>query len=308
MSFGSSDSWVILNPIEQAIKAKIEKYGTPLKDWDIQINYGIKTGCNEAFIISTAKRNEILAACKTQEERQRTADIIRPVLRGRDIKRYSYDWAELWIIATFPSRNYDIEDYPALKNYLLSYAKEELIANGKEQISEKFLHDYCKHKLSQTGETITINGRTVKARKKTNNKWFETQDSIGYWDDFNKPKLIYSEIVQSPKFYFDENGNFFNEATAFLLVGKHLKYLVKMFHSRLMAYSFKTFYAGGGLGAEGIRYKKAFLEKLPIILPTEEQEKFFFSEKSEIETEKYVYELYNISKEEQEFIESQYSQ
>lgn len=73
-----SNSWVILSPIEQSIKAKIEKYGTPLKDWDIQINYGIKTGCNEAFIITTAKREEILDNCKTKEERKRTGEIIRP--------------------------------------------------------------------------------------------------------------------------------------------------------------------------------------------------------------------------------------
>ena len=99
--FSTSDSWVVLSPIEQSIKRKIEAVGTPLKDWDIQINYGIKTGCNEAFIISTAKRNEILANCQTEDERKRTAELIRPILRGRDIKRYGYEWAELWLIATF---------------------------------------------------------------------------------------------------------------------------------------------------------------------------------------------------------------
>ena len=75
--FNSSDSWVILSPIEQSIKRKIEAVGTPLKDWDIQINYGIKTGFNDAFIISTEKRNEILANCKDADERQRTAELIR---------------------------------------------------------------------------------------------------------------------------------------------------------------------------------------------------------------------------------------
>ena len=118
--FVSSDSWVILSPIEQSIKRKIEAVGTPLKDWDIQINYGIKTGFNDAFIINTEKRDEILANCQTEDERNRTAELIRPILRGRDIKRYEYEWADLWIIATFPSRHYDIESYPAVKNYLLS--------------------------------------------------------------------------------------------------------------------------------------------------------------------------------------------
>ena len=117
--FVSSDSWVILSPIEQSIKRKIEAVGTPLKDWDIQINYGIKTGFNDAFIINTEKRDEILANCQTEDERNRTAELIRPILRGRDIKRYEYEWADLWIIATFPSRHYDIESYPAVTIILI---------------------------------------------------------------------------------------------------------------------------------------------------------------------------------------------
>ncbi|MEO5097851.1 Eco57I restriction-modification methylase domain-containing protein, partial [Bacteroides thetaiotaomicron] len=115
-NFADSIPWVILSPIEQSIKQKIESVGIPLKDWNIQINYGIKTGFNDAFIISTEKRDEILANCQTEDERVRTAELIRPILRGRDIKRYEYEWADLWIIATFPSRHYDIESYPAVKN------------------------------------------------------------------------------------------------------------------------------------------------------------------------------------------------
>lgn len=76
--FSASESWVILSPIEQSIKRKIEAVGTPLKDWDVQINYGIKTGFNEAFIISTEKRYEILANCQSEAERARTAELIRP--------------------------------------------------------------------------------------------------------------------------------------------------------------------------------------------------------------------------------------
>lgn len=159
-NFSTSDNWVILSNIEQSIKRKIESIGTPLKEWDIQINYGIKTGFNDAFIISTEKRNEILNNCTSEEERKKTDELIRPILRGRDIKRYSYEWNDLWLIATFPSRHYDIEDYPAVKSHLLSFGKERLEQSGK------------KHK---------INGEDVKARKKTNNKWFETQDSISYW-------------------------------------------------------------------------------------------------------------------------------
>ena len=99
-AFTSSDSWVILSPIEQSIKRKIEAVGTPLRDWNIQINYGIKTGCNEAFIIDEAKRSEILANCRDAAERKRTEQILRPILRGRDIKRYGYDWAGWYLIAS----------------------------------------------------------------------------------------------------------------------------------------------------------------------------------------------------------------
>ena len=124
--FSSSDSWVILSPIEQSIKRKIEAVGTPLKDWDIQINYGIKTGYNDAFIIDTEKREAILANCQTEEERKRTAELIRPILRGRDIRRYGYKWAELWIINIHNGikgklPRIKIEDYPAIKAHLDLY-------------------------------------------------------------------------------------------------------------------------------------------------------------------------------------------
>ena len=124
--FCSSDSWVILSPIEQSIKRKIEAVGTPLKDWDIQINYGIKTGYNDAFIIDTAKRDEILANCQSEDERKRTAELIRPILRGRDIKRYGYVDNGLYLINThngvrgrIPRIN--IENYPAVKAHLDQY-------------------------------------------------------------------------------------------------------------------------------------------------------------------------------------------
>ena len=91
-SFKENKSWVILTPIEKQIKEKIEQIGTPLKEWDIQINYGIKTGFNEAFIINGEKRKELI------EQDPKSAEIIRPILRGRDIKRYSYDFADLWLL------------------------------------------------------------------------------------------------------------------------------------------------------------------------------------------------------------------
>ena len=175
--FSGGDSWVILSPIEQSIKRKIEAVGTPLKDWDIQINYGIKTGFNDAFIITSEKRDEILANCSTEEEKKRTDELIRPILRGRDIKRYGYEWAKLYLIATFPARHYDIDKYPAVKQYLLSFAYDYLIENGNKWVAENHLADFCKQKLAQTGQYVVINGKHItddkgnkeKGRKKTSN-------------------------------------------------------------------------------------------------------------------------------------------
>ena len=190
-----------MSPIEQSIKRKIESVGTPLKDWDINIYRGVLTGCNEAFIISTEKRDEILANCETEEERRRTSELIRPILRGRDIKRYGYDWANLYLIATFPACHYNIEDYPAVKNYLLSFAEQNLRDSGNNWIADSYLEDYCKQKLAQTGKFIEITGKRVyigntaeKARKRTSNKWFETQDSISYWDLFFQPHICWKAV------------------------------------------------------------------------------------------------------------------
>ena len=190
-NFSNEGSWVILSPIEQSIKQKIESVGTPLKDWDIKIYRGVLTGYNDAFIISTEKRDEILANCQTEDERLRTAELIRPILRGRDIKRYGYEWADLWLIATFPSRHYNIEEFPAVKAHLLSFGKE---------------------RLEQTGKKYIINGEEIKARKKTSNKWFETQDSISYWEDFFKPKVMWKIIGCNINFSFNDGTMICNNA------------------------------------------------------------------------------------------------
>ena len=217
--FAGSDSWVILSPIEQSIKRKIEAVGTPLKDWNIQINYGIKTGYNDAFIINTEKRDEILSNCQTEDERTRTAELIRPILRGRDIKRYGYNWAGLYLIATFPSRHYDIEKYPAVKKYLLGFGME---------------------RLEQTGKSYIVNGEKIKARKKTNNKWFETQDSISYWEDFSKPKVMWKIIGCNINFSFDEAKMICNNAVN-IMVGKReqLVQFVGLMNSQLFDWYLK---------------------------------------------------------------------
>jgi adenine-specific DNA-methyltransferase len=274
------DHWVILSPIEQNIKRKIESLGTPLKDWNVQINYGIKTGFNDAFIITTEKRNEILANCKTEDEKQRSAELIRPILRGRDIKRYGYSWPGSWIIATFPSKHYDINDYPAVKEHLISFGKE---------------------RLEQTGVTHIINGEKVKSRKKTNNKWFETQDSISYWEDFMKPKVVYREISDVMDACSVPSGIFINNK-CYMITGEHLNFLLAYFNSQLFTKIILPIVnITGGKGVD-------FLSHVNSIIPSEEDSTKIFELQKEgkyEEIDRYLMNLYSLSKDEINYILTQ---
>ena len=286
----TKDSWTILSPIEQSIKAKIEKYGTPLKDWDISINYGIKTGCNEAFIISGDKRRELIA------EDPKSAEIIRPILRGRDIKRYGYEFADLWLIATFPSKHYNIDDYPAVKKWLKSFGK----------------------KLEQTGEEyIDEHGDKQKCRKKTNNKWFETQDSIAYWEDFSKQKIVWSETAQEMKFSIVEE-QYMTDKTTFIMISPYDNYLMALCNSKIVEYYVRI--TASLLGNKGISCSKIFMENIPAILPNRidksdrdkisqliseivnlyKQHKNYIKQEKQLDT--MIYNLYHLTEKDQTFI------
>ena len=283
-NFAENDSWIILSAIEQSIKRKIEAVGTPLKDWDIRINYGIKTGFNEAFVITTDKRNEILANCQTEDERTRTAELIRPILRGRDIKRYAYNWAGLYLIATFPSRHYDIEMYPAVKQYLLTFGIE---------------------KLEQTGKTYIVNGEKIKARKKTNNKWFEIQDSISYWEDFSKPKIVWGNLNLTPNYALVENNSFINAPSSMIVPAS--KYLLAILNSKIADFYIKLL----GVTRNGgyFEYKPMFIEQLPIPqLKIENKElaqiERLIDNNNYTEIEYIVYNLYGLTQDEINYINS----
>ena len=231
--FSNSDSWVILSPIEQSIKRKIEAVGTPLKNWDIQINYGIKTGFNDAFIINTEKRDEILSNCQTEEERTRTAELIRPILRGRDIKRYGYNWANLWLINTHNGirgklERVHIEDYPAIKAHLDQYW---------DRISKR----------ADKGDT-PYNLR-----------------NCAYLEDFSKPKIVWGEISDRSKFAYESDGLCVPEATTFLMIGKALPYLLCMLNSPLAEWFFSKVGTTTGVGT--VRWKKYTILELLIPRP-----------------------------------------
>lgn len=289
-SFSSSESWSILSEIERSIKEKIEAVGTPLKDWDIQINYGIKTGFNDAFIIDSVKRNEILSACQTEEERQRTAEIIRPILRGRDIKRYGYEFDDQYIIATFPSRQYNIDDYPALKEFLLSFGIE---------------------RLEQTGKEYIIDDEKVKARKKTNNKWFETQDSISYLDEFSRPKIIWKRVGSIIRFSYDEKGLFGLDSTCFA-TGNHIQYLCCVLNSSMGHYLLNGA-PRTGTGDLLISVQAVEPVRVPVIDDSDEAfslliKRFINNPSIELDDEidNVIFDLYGLSPDEREYIVNNY--
>lgn len=266
-NFDTSNSWVILSPIEQSIKSKIERIGTPLKDWDINIYRGILTGFNDAFIISGEKRDEILANCKNEIERKKTAELIRPILRGRDIKRYEYNFADLYLINTHngvKEKNIpriDIKDYPAIKKHLDEYW---------EKIEKR----------ADQGDT-PYNLR-----------------NCAYMDDFNKPKLVYPETTQGAFFAYDEDG-FYIDKTCFMMTGKDkktLKYLQKTLSSRLFEFAYKSIFSSIELGQNGYQYNKHALIKLPII------NKIIDLPNNENEINNAIYQLYNLNAKEIELV------
>ena len=203
-NFSNEGSWVILSPIEQSIKQKIETVGTPLKDWDIKIYRGVLTGYNDAFIISTEKRDEILANCQTEDERLRTAELIRPILRGRDIKRYGYEWANLWIINTHNGikgvkPRIDINEYPAVKTHLDQYW---------DKISKR----------ADKGDT-PYNLR-----------------NCAYLDLFFQPKICWKAVGRNLAFSIVESGTFLTAPASFISAGIYNEYILAFLCSNVGTY------------------------------------------------------------------------
>ncbi|KAA6318518.1 Type IIS restriction enzyme Eco57I, partial [termite gut metagenome] len=236
-SFNISGSWTILSPIEQRIKAKIEAVGTPLKEWNIRINYGIKTGFNDAFIISGEKRKELIRQDLKSEE------IIRPILRGRDIKRYGYDFADLWLINTHNGikekgvKPIDVNDYPAIKNHLDKY--------------------YPKlEKRADKGDT-PYNLR-----------------NCAYMEDFYKQKIIYPNMTKYMPFLYDNQK-------CFIITGENIAFLTAFFNSSLFKYCFRDNFPELQGGTREL--SKIFFDLLPVLKVNDYINSIFFYKISEIQ-------------------------
>ena len=223
------EPWAILSSAEMNLKRKIEAIGKPLKDWDINIYYGIKTGYNEAFIIDDAKREQLI------EQDPKSAEIIKPVLRGRDIKQYHAEWAKLYLLfipwhfplhedptisgASEVAENRFKEDYPSIYNHLLQY---------KDRLS--------KRNRSETGIRY---------------EWYALQRCANtYYPEFEKEKIIYPDIYRRPSFTVVTNNFYLSNTCYFIptektwLCGVLNSKTVEWYYSRLA----NTLGSGGSRG------------------------------------------------------------
>ncbi|EOH1887369.1 class I SAM-dependent DNA methyltransferase [Campylobacter jejuni] len=291
----SKESFTFSDENTSALKAKIERIGTPLKEWQgLNIYRGILTGYNEAFIITTEKRNEILANCKDEAEKERTAKLIRKMLRGRDIKRYSYEWAGLWVINThngYKNQNgekveaINIKHYPSLKKHFDEFYPQ------LEKRADKGLTPY-------------------------------NLRNCAYIEEFEKEKIVYPCIMAKEPCFSYETSFAFAMAPANIITSNSdiLKYILAFLNSDFIYLMLRKFYMGGGIEGE---LKTNNLEKLPIpkinsknqkladefinlvdeILKAKEQDKNANTQELENKINSLVYKLYNLTEEDIKIIE-----
>ncbi|WP_350284631.1 TaqI-like C-terminal specificity domain-containing protein [uncultured Croceitalea sp.] len=227
-----SSEWFIGNQAEGNLKAKIEKQGKQLKNFDIRINFGIKTGYNEAFIIDEQKKVNLINLDRNNQ------DIIKPILRGRDLKKYSYEFEKVYLINSHNGlkssglKRIDVEnDYPIIYKHLRTFLPK------------------------------------VQSRYDQGDHWSNLRN-CSYLEDFDKPKIIWGEISDKPKFAFDDKG-LYAEATTFLMTGEKLKFLLAILNSKLSEWYFNLIGTTTGMGTN--RWKKYKIELLPVKVPSEDE-------------------------------------
>ena len=286
-AFTTSESWVILSPIEQSIKRKIEAVGKPLKDWDIQINYGIKTGCNEAFIIDEAKRAEILSNCQSDDERERTEAIIRPILRGRDIRRYGYDWAGLYIV-------YIPWHFPL--------HLDPTITGASEKAEEAFTTSYPSVYNHLEGYKDILKKRN-QAETGIRYEWYALQRwGANYWEEFEKPKIVWGNLNLKGAYTHAPAGIYVN-APCPIIATENLA-ILHILNSNVADYYIRSL----GVTRSGgyFEYKPMFVGKLPIPLSIDYLQAFpeTPSEDQERMLQIMIYDIYNLSVEERLYLET----
>ena len=286
-AFTTSESWVILSPIEQSIKRKIEAVGKPLKDWDIQIYRGVLTGCNEAFIIDEAKRAEILSNCQSDDERKRTEAIIRPILRGRDIRRYGYDWAGLYIV-------YIPWHFPL--------HLDPTITGASEKAEEAFKTSYPSVYNHLEGYKDILKKRN-QAETGIRYEWYALQRwGANYWEEFEKPKIVWGNLNLKGAYTHAPAGIYVN-APCPIIATENLA-ILHILNSNVANYYIRSL----GVTRSGgyFEYKPMFVGKLPIPLSIDYLQAFpeTPSEDQERMLQIMIYDIYNLSVEERLYLET----
>ena len=287
----SQKSWIIFNKDEQKLINKALKLGTSLQYWDIIIYRGILTGLNDAFFISNELKDQLI------NKNSKCKEILKPIYRGRDIKKYIAKFADLWFIATLPSLKLNIDDYPGVKKHL-----------------EQFLPQ-----IKQTGETLfDSRGNIIKTRKKTSNKWFEIQDTIAYYREFEKEKIAWKAVGRNLTFSLLKSGEYVTAPAAFL-TSVHNKYLLAFLQSKF------TFYFvlnnSDSTGAGDVMLNVQSIKRIPVPEISNDIENIFnsiidtiFSKKSigeiteyeELKVNYMIYKLFNFSYEEALIIDEEF--
>lgn len=241
----SDSAWTLADDKVLALKKKIESVGKPLKDWDVGIFYGIKTGFNDTFIINTAKRDEILANCKDDSERTRTEEIIKPILRGRDIGKYYYKWAGLWVI--FIPWHFPLH-------------KDESIQGASKKAEEEFQKQFpaVYHHLSQYKDALS---KRNKDETGIRYEWYALQRCANtYYSEFEKEKIVWNRITEKIIFSYVD-ANYYVLDSTFMITGENLKFLIAVLNSDIIGYWIKLSAATLGEGSYGA---KIYIENSPI--------------------------------------------
>ena len=296
------EPWAILSSAELNLKRKIENVGKPLEDLDINVYRGITTGCNEAFIIDAAKREQLI------KQDPKSVEIIKPLLRGKDIKKHQSNWTNLYLLfipwhfplhgdprisgASGVAENRLKENYPSIYSHLLQY---------KDKLS--------KRNRSETGIRY---------------EWYALQRCARtYYFEFEKEKIVWQEMATEGTFLIDRN-EFYSLDTTRILTGEHLAYLLGILNSRFFLFAFKNYYAGGHLGSKGVRFKSEFMKNFPIppitevnqhittemetlvekIIAAKHADQNADTSNLENEIDKLVYELYNLTEDDIAIVEA----
>jgi len=321
ISFSENDYWSITTNERKKIKQKFKVVGKPLVEWDIKINYGIKTALNEAFIIDAVTKNELIA------KDPNSAKVLKRLLRGRDVEKYATNFQELWLI--FFPKGFTIKKMLNINQY---FDDQDVIVNEP-------MPRYGYIEYNEAWEYITANypaianhlfpfKQNAEKRADQGDYWWELR-ACDYYSEFEKEKLIWAETMRVhktgdrsfPRFGYD-NSQLFTDKTAFIGVGQRIKYLLAVLNSSIGRWLIQEYVTK--LDTGGYMMQKTFLDKIPIYFPTDNEEKPFIvivdkileakskdPQANTIELEKeideMVYKLYELTYEEVKVVDPDFS-